>query len=278
MDGKASLIYRTKGMTHTIVIALMYGWESVPDLWKGRRGSYSNCSDIWMTKIPDRSSLWGESLLGVTDWDGFSLSCQGRCSGVHGGGRSMTQPPHIMVDYEAEEGWEKGWAVTLKDFSLVKYYRLSLPEAPQLCHQLRNKHSNKTLSETVQMQTVAKTLMWEKGGRGKYCVCTAPGQVDLGNLNMKALKPLQIGLIWLVFVFPEGSEAAADDLSPATFYLVVFWVQAQKTIVCEALSQIQVVDTWLVYTHAAVRRHHKNLSCCVGGGECLFFLWPPGPN
>lgn len=256
MDGKASLIYGREGVA-AIVTALTYEW----------------------LKFLTEAACGEQNLLEVTDWDGFSLSCQGRCSGVHGGGRSMAQPPHIMVDYEAEEGWEKGWAVTLKDSSLVKYYRLSLPEAPQLCHQLRNKHSNKTLSETVQMQTVAKTLMWEKGGRGKYCVCTAPGQVDLGNLNMKALKPLLIGLLWLVFVFPEGSEAAAGDLSPATtFYLVVFWVQAQKTIVCEALSQIQVVDTWLVYTHAAVRRHHKNLSCCVGGGECLFFLRPPRPK
>lgn len=57
----------------------------------------------------------------------------------------MAQPPHIMVNYEAEEGWEKGWAVTLKDSPLVKHYRLSLPEAPQLCHQPRNKYSKQDL-------------------------------------------------------------------------------------------------------------------------------------
>lgn len=127
------------------------------------------------------------------------------------------------------------------------------------------------------MQTVAKTLMWEKGGRGKYCVCAALGQVDLDNLNMKALKPLQIGHMTCVCI-SRGQCGCCRWTFPATFYLVVFWVQAQKTIVCESLTQMQVVDTWLVCTHAAVRRHHKTLSCCVGGGECLFFLWLPRPK
>lgn len=81
MDGGASLmIYGREGVA-AIVTALTYGW----------------------LKFLTDAASGEQDLLGVTDWDGFSLSCQGR---VHGSGKSMAQAPHTVVDYEAEEGWE----------------------------------------------------------------------------------------------------------------------------------------------------------------------------
>lgn len=148
-----------------------------------------------MTKISDRNSLWGADLLWVTDWEGFSLSCQGRCSGVPGSG-SMAQAAHIMVDHEAEEGWEpRAGPWILKDLPLVNCsYRLSLPEGPMAspnCATSWGTHvQSESLPEAVQIPAGAKTVLWEGGGREEM-VGTASGQVVLGNLDLEALKPSQ---------------------------------------------------------------------------------------